>query len=102
MNKPLLTLIGALTLGAATPAALARADWQAVAQTREAMQPTQVEPHGALSEAKGSTTAGLKCPPRAPRPLLDHGPRAQTTPYQNQLRQQRYEAALKACQAAGQ
>jgi hypothetical protein len=28
---------------------------------------------------------------------LDHGPRAQTTPYLNQLRKARYEAEVKAC-----
>ena len=28
---------------------------------------------------------------------LDHGPRALTTPYLNQLRKQRFEAEMKAC-----
>ncbi|EKD97901.1 MAG: hypothetical protein ACD_23C00683G0005, partial [uncultured bacterium] len=35
-----------------------------------------------------------------PQPLilpLDHGPRALTTPYLNQLRKQRFEAEVKAC-----
>jgi hypothetical protein len=31
---------------------------------------------------------------------LDHGPRAQTTPYLNQLRKARYEAEVKACKDA--
>ena len=29
---------------------------------------------------------------------LDHGPRAQTTPYLNQQRKERYEMQVKACQ----
>ncbi len=31
---------------------------------------------------------------------LDHGPRPQTTPYENKLRQQRFDAEMKACRAA--
>ncbi|WP_454902688.1 hypothetical protein [Variovorax gossypii] len=31
---------------------------------------------------------------------LDHGPRPQTTPYENKLRKQRFEAEMKACKAA--
>jgi hypothetical protein len=40
----------------------------------------------------------LKCAAQPPVPLLDHGPRAQATQYQNEQRQARYEAQLKTCQ----
>lgn len=40
------------------------------------------------------------CPPKKLVLQLDHGPRAQTTPYLNQLRKARYEAEVKACKDA--
>ena len=40
------------------------------------------------------------CPPKKLVLQLDHGPRAQTTPYLNQLRMARYEAEVKACKDA--
>lgn len=40
------------------------------------------------------------CPPKKLVLPLDHGPRAQTTPYLNQVRKARYEAEVKACKDA--
>ncbi|HQS41729.1 MULTISPECIES: hypothetical protein [unclassified Polaromonas] len=40
------------------------------------------------------------CPPKKLVLQLDHGPRAQTTPYLNKLRKERYEAEVKACKDA--
>ena len=99
MNKLLISLIGALTIGTALPA-LASPDWQAIERARKAKQATQIERHSDPYETAGPTGSGMKCAPQAPTLLLDHGPRAQTTPYQNKQRQERYEADLKACQAA--
>lgn len=40
------------------------------------------------------------CPPKKLVLPLDHGPRAQTTPYLNQLRKARYEAEVNVCKEA--
>lgn len=101
MNKKLLiSIVGALMLGIAAPS-LAGPDWQAIEQARKAKQAAQVARHGDPYEAQGPTSAGVKCPPQAPTLLLDHGPRAQGTPYLNRQRQQRYEVQLQACRDAG-
>lgn len=97
MKKSLISLIGALALGAALPA-LAGPDWQAIELARKAKQMAQAERHGDAYEGMAPTSAGpVKCPPDAPVLQLDHGPRAQTTPYLNQRRKDRYDAQLKAC-----
>jgi len=97
MKKLLITLIGALTLGAALPA-LAGPDWQAIEHARKAKQEAR---HGDVYEAMAPTGAGpVKCPPDAPVLQLDHGPRAQTTPYLNQRHKDRYDARVKACSTA--
>lgn len=97
MNRPLITLMSALTLGAALPS-FAGPDWQAIEQARKAKQATQMARHGDAYEVMAPTGAGpVKCLPEAPVLQLDHGPRAQTTPYQNRLRQERYQAQMKAC-----
>ena len=61
------------------------------------------DPHFARSvdayEAAGPTAAGT-CPTEALVLPLDHGLRALTTPQQNRLRMERYEAKLKACKNA--
>ncbi len=99
MKKPLITLIGALTLGAALPV-FAGPDWQAIEHARKAKQATQEARRGDAYETMAPTGAGpVKCPPDAPVPQLDHGPRAQTTPYLNQLHKNRYDAQVKACSA---
>ncbi len=101
MNKLLLTFVGTLALGATLPV-LAGPDWQAIEQARQAKQASQPETHGDAQGAAGRPAAGLTCPSKRPTLLLDHGPRAQGTPYLNRLRQERYEAALKACQPVPQ
>ncbi len=99
MNKLLVTLISAITLGAALPA-VAGPDWHAIEQARKANQAAQTAQHtGDLYEAPAPTAAGpQKC--AMPDPLvlpLDHGPRAQTTPYLNHQRKERYMAQVQAC-----
>lgn len=97
MKKLLLTLITFLTLGDALPV-LAGPDWQAIEHARKAKQEAQTARQGDVYAALPPTSAGpVKCPPTAPALQLDHGPRAQTTPYQNRLRKDRYEAQMKAC-----
>jgi hypothetical protein len=92
MKKPLVILIGALTLGAALPA-LAGPDFQVIEQGRKAAQV-------AAAERRADTLAGKGSPNCPPPPLvlpLDHGPRALTTPGENRQRRARYEAQLRAC-----
>lgn len=97
MNRPLITLISVLTLGVALPA-FAGPDWQAIEQARKAKQATQATRHGDAMTAKGSDA--MTCPPDALVLPLDHGPRAQSTPYLNEKRKARYEAQQKACKEA--
>jgi hypothetical protein len=52
---------------------------------------------GCASEPREPVGTTAQCPPVKPTLLLDHGPRAQTTPWVNRQRQDRYEAALRAC-----
>lgn len=101
MNKLLVTLVSAITLGAALPA-VAGPDWHAIEQARKAHQAAQAERTGDLYGASTPTAAGpQKC--AMPDPLvlpLDHGPRAQTTPYLNHQRMERYAAQVQACKKA--
>ncbi len=97
MNKPLITLISALALGTALPA-FAGPDWQAIEQARKAKQATQKARHGDAMPATG--TEAMTCPPDALVLPLDHGPRAQSTPYLNEKRKARFEAEQKACKEA--
>lgn len=98
MKKLLITLISVLTVGTALPV-FAGPDWQAIERARKAKQTeAQSARRGDAYAVSAPTGAGpLKCPPEAPVLQLDHGPRAQTTPYLNRLRKDRYEAQLKAC-----
>lgn len=76
MKKSLISLIGALALGATLPA-LVGPDWQAIEHARKAKQAAQAERHCDVYEAMAPTGAGaVKCPPDAPVLQLDHGPRA--------------------------
>ena len=95
MKKLVISLIGALALGATLPA-LAGPDWQAIEQARKAKQASQLARHGDAAERPAAGPA--TCPPERLVLPLDHGPRAQTTPYLNQQRKARYEAQIKACQ----
>ena len=97
MKKLLITFVAGLTLVTALPT-WAGPDWQAIEHARKAKQAQQIARHSDAVDSTGTATA--KCPPDAPVMQLDHGPRAQTTPYQNRLRQERYEALAKACTEA--
>ena len=100
MKKLLITLIATITLGTTLPV-LAGPDWQAIEHARKAKQEAQAARQGAAYDTMAPTSARpAKCVPDAPILQLDHGPRAQTTPYQNRLRMERYEAQLKACASA--
>lgn len=100
MHKLIFSLIGALTLGATLPS-LAGPDWQAIEKARKAKQEAPAPRYGDAQGAAGLTAQGIKCPPQPPTLVLDHGPRATGTPYQNQVRRERYAEAVKACQSAG-
>jgi hypothetical protein len=81
MKKSLITFIGAATLSAAVPV-LAGPDWQVIEHARSAKQAAQ--------EARQENTrvAKTQCVSGALMLALDHGPRAQTTPHRNRLREQ--------------
>ena len=97
MKMLLITLIAGLTLGTALPT-WAGPDWEIIERARKAKQAQPIARHGDAVDPRRAAAA--KCPPDTPVMQLDHGPRAQTTPYLNQQRQQRYEAQVKACKAA--
>ncbi len=90
MNKLLITLAGVLTLGATLPA-IAGPDFQVIRQGSKAVQ-TRAE--------TGKAETGKACESRRLVLPLDHGPRATSTPYLNQLRKERFEAEVKACRKA--
>lgn len=91
MKKLLITLAGALAIGAVLPAN-AGPDWQLIEQARKAksaklqQEATQQKQKSAQPQA----TSGNEGPKRIVLPL-DHGPRAQTTPWVNQQRLRRAE-----------
>lgn len=85
-----LVLIAA-TLGAAQPA-LAGPDWQAIELARKHKQ-AQVAQADKAAAADPCAGKRLVLP-------VDHGPRAQTTPYLNEKRRARFEAEMKACREA--
>ena len=97
MNRLLLTLITGLTLVTTLPT-WAGPDWAAIEHARKAKQAQQIARHGDAVDPQSENAK--KCRPDAPVLQLDHGPRAQTTPYLNQQRQKRYEAQVKARKAA--
>ena len=100
MKKLLLSVVGALTLGT-TLSAFAGPDWQAIEHARKARQMAQAERSGDAYEKLPPTAAGpQKCPREASVLPLDHGPRAQSTPYLNRLHQERYDAQMKDCSGA--
>ena len=93
MKKLLTTLIGSFALAAALPT-FAGPDWQLIEKARKDKQ--------GAAETTRSSSSGTSAAPGDCRvePLvlpLDHGPRASTTPDQNEQRKQRHEEQLKAC-----
>ncbi len=89
MKKLILALIGGLALSAALPA-LAGPDWQLIEHGRALTQAAARHADDTLPAAQTST---YRSPSRLVLPL-DHGPRAQTTPHENQLRVRQHEAQL--------
>jgi hypothetical protein len=88
MKTILTILIGTISLGAALPA-LAGPDWQAIEQARKN--------HRAQVGRMEKLTPDEKCAAKRLVLPLDHGPRAQSTPYLNEQRKASFEAELKAC-----
>ena len=89
MNKLFIALAASLTLGIASPV-------PADAQTTDKAAPDKAAPPAPPREA----TSPASEPRCRVEPLvlpLDHGPRAQSTPYLNRLRIERHEAQVKAC-----
>lgn len=95
MNKLSIMLAGVLALGAAMPA-IAGPDFQVIEQARKAKQAARI------AEAANESAAKETCAPQRLVLSLDHGPRAQTTPYVNALRASRFEAQVHTCAPAGE
>lgn len=91
MKKLIITLIGTIALGA-TLSAFAGPDWQAIEQGRKNAHAQSVKTKKAAPDDK--------CAGRRLVLPLDHGPRAQTTPYLNRQRKEAFEAEMKACKEA--
>ena len=98
MKKLIIALVGSLALGATLPA-FSGPDGQLIEQGRKEKQSDPLGRQGdVLQNMEPPAAVDTKC--RLPRLVLplDHGPRASTTPQANELRKQRYEAQLKACE----
>lgn len=94
MNKLRIPLAGILAFGA-TLSAIAGPDVvqrQAIDRARDAKREQAARMEKVSPEER--------CASRVLVLPLDHGPRAQATPYQNQLRRDRFEAEMKACKDA--
>jgi hypothetical protein len=91
MKKLITNLAGALALTVVLPA-FAGPDWQAIEQARRSKRVQ-------LTQAEQARPADMCAAMRLVLPL-DHGPRAQTTPYLNEKRKAAFEAELKACKEA--
>ena len=85
MTKLSISLIGIITLGITFPA-VAGPDFQAIEQARKARQSIEST---ALHDVKAKG-----CEFRKFAPQVDHGPRAQSTPYLNQQRKLQFEAVV--------
>lgn len=97
MKKLPYTLIAGQTVGTALPT-WAGPDWEIIERARKAKQAQPIARHGDAIDPRRAAAA--KCPSDNALLQLDHGPRAQATPYQNRLRLERYEAQLQACAEA--
>ena len=97
MKNLLISLVGAVTIGAALPA-FAGPDFQAIEQARKAHRATQIARHGD-TQAPASADQGDRLSHALVLPL-DHGPRAQTTPWLNKQRLLRAEAQARSAMAA--
>ena len=88
MKISMSALFGSLVLASTLPA-VAGPDRQALAQAREHRQ----------AQAALTVAAAPACETRRLVLPLDHGPRAQSTPYLNAQIKARFEAEAKACAA---
>lgn len=91
VKKLIAPLIGILAVSAALPA-FAGPDWQAIEQACK-------NAHVQASKMEKAAPED-KCAEKRLVLPLDHGPRAQTSPYLNQQRKEAFEAELKACNEA--
>ena len=94
MDKLPIALVGILALGATLPA-IAGPDvlqLEVIDHARNAKLDQAARMERASPEQQ-CASRGLVLAP-------DHGPRAQTTPYQNQLRKERFDAEVRACKDA--
>lgn len=91
MKKLLITLAGVLTVGATLPA-VAGPDWQLIEQARKAKA---AKMQREAKQQSQSAVAETGTPKKLVLPL-DHGPRAQTTPWSNQQRRLRAEQEVRA------
>lgn len=97
MKKLLLvSLIGALALGATLPA-IAGPDWDVIERARKAKREAALA-QAAQASAPGLSTSSRGCPPPSLVLPTAHGPRAVTTSAANEVRKARHEARLKACE----
>lgn len=95
MNKLIYPLAGALMLGATLPVLAGLAGLLDSLKVRAGQE--EAEATRTRDAAEAAKTGRGDCPPQPLILPLDHGPRALTTPYLNQLRKQRFEAEMKAC-----
>ena len=97
MKKLLISLVGAVTLGVTLPS-IAGPDFQAIERARKARHTTQ---HATMptSAASAATEMSDGAPQKLVLPL-DHGPRAQTTPWLNRQRVLRADAEARALRAS--
>lgn len=95
MNKLIYPLAGALMLGATLPVLAGLAALLDSLKVRAGQE--EAEATRTRDAAEAAKTGRGDCPPQPLILPLDHGPRALTTPYLNQLRKQRFEAEMKAC-----
>jgi hypothetical protein len=93
VKKLFTTLIGTFVLTAAASAS-AGPDWQLIAKARKEKQPA-AETTRVSSSGTSAATGDCRVEPLVQQ--VDHGPRGQTTPYQNEQRRQRHEAQMRAC-----
>ena len=94
MNKLLIHLAGILAFGAGSPA-IAGPDVLQL-QVMDRARDAKLEQAAQMEKA----SVEKRCASRVLVLPLDHGPRAQTTPYLNRLRRERFEAQKKACENA--
>lgn len=92
MKISLAILVGHFAL-ATSLSACAGPDWQAIEQARKNARNKQ-------SIDTPTATAEDKCTQKRLVLPLDHGPRAETTPYLNRQRRAAFEAEVKACKEA--